>query len=145
MRSRQLVCLRLDIRQAGLDFDKLRLSPLWPLDLGRPGRVLVARQQRGIQQAVAQAQGLGHRRALLAFAQQRQGQVVLPRLAQELGDGRRQSGVTDTAIQLGAGTGTGHFQLFLAALGLGSTALGDFHTAAMLHQELAEFFFQGAR
>ena len=39
------------------------------------------------------------------LAQQRQGQVVLPRLAQEFGNGRRQAGIADTAVQLGAGAG----------------------------------------
>jgi hypothetical protein len=69
--------------------------------------------------------------------------VVLPRLAQELGDGRRQGGITDAAVQFGTGPAAGHFQLFLAALRFGGAALGDFHAAAMLHEELAEFFFQG--
>jgi len=68
--------------------------------------------------------------------------VVLPRLAQELGNGRRQGGIADAAVQFGTGTAAGHFQFFLAALRFGGATLGDFHAAAMLYEELSEFFFQ---
>ncbi len=46
-------------------------------------------------------------------------------------------------LQLGQRAAARQLQFFLAALGFGGAAFGNFHTAAMLRQEVAELFFQG--